>query len=747
MVFIRRGISFCVVFFLLGVWPVMAKTIEIQGNKRIETGTILNYFDQQKLDDLNYLNLLVKELYKTEIFSNIIIEDKVDKVVVIVTESPIINEIKFSGNKKLDSEVILQELSLKPRGNFTKAKLNNDIIRLMELYKRTGRINVEIVPKVKFLEQNRIDLIFKISENSDVKVQYIEFSGNKKFADKKLRDVISTKEDTWYRSRSANYDPDRVIYDKELLRRFYMNQGYADFKVDDNVIEYLPKQKFFLLSFFLNEGKKYYFSGFDLSSQFQNVDLEALKKQVVVKDGDVFSLKLLEKSQAALIKSLSDQGFALVDVDYKLHKDSEDKIFASFSIMQNRKVFFRNIAIIGNTRTYDEIIRRELKIQAGDPYNASLIKRSKQRINNLGFFNSVTFIQKPTDNPGYLDLEIVVSEKPTGELNFGFGYSTTEKFLGNVNVKERNLLGKAHTIFLSTQKSSISNEIDLSYKVPNFLDYNMNFGFDVFDIETNFEESLSDLKTKGLGVEMSYQITEYLRHKVEYDWKLNDITNVDASASRYIQDQAGETTQSSIGNSLIYDKRDNKINPKDGYIIKYNNELAGFGGGVDFFREEIGVMDIDAFFSSKLLLKKIFKAGHIFAFNGDDVRINNRFFLGGASLRGFANAGVGPRDLEDLAALGGEYYYRGSVELSFPVGLPEELGFRASVFSDFGSLTHVDDEKDVEIVDSGDIRVSAGFGINWDSPLGPIRFDFVKAIKKDEFDKTENFRISFGTNF
>lgn len=748
MILLRRNIAYIILLIFLSFsQSVFAKVIEVSGNKRIETGTILNYFDQQRVSDGDYLNDVLKQLYQTEIFSNIEIVEQEDRVIITVDENPIVNEIEFSGNKKLDKEVIIQELSLKQRGNFTKAKLNSDLQRILELYKRTGRINASVKPKVKFLEQNRIDIIFKVSENDDVKVRHIEFSGNKLFSSNELKDVISTKEDTWYRSRSANYDPDRVIYDKEILRRFYLNKGYADFKVEDNVIEYFPNKKFFLLSFSVKEGRKYYFDGFAISSQFQNVDLKPINKNIKIKEGDVFSLDAIEESKDKIEEYINDKGFAFGQVDYDIIKKSEDKIYVSFSISRDRKVFFKNINIVGNTRTYDEVIRRELKIKEGDPYNASLLKRSKQRINNLGFFNNVSFEQKPSDDPNYIDLEIKVSEKPTGELNFGVGYSTTERFLGNINIKERNLLGKAHTVFLSTQKSAISNQVDLSYKIPNFLDYNLIFGFNIFSINAEYDESLSDLETDGIGIDATYNITEYLSHSIGYSYKLNNITDVDPSASRYIRDQEGKTLQSSVTNNFYYDKRDNRLNPKDGYFIKYSNEVAGIGGGVDFLKEELGIMHLDNFLSKKLILKKIFKAGHIFAFNSDEVRINNRFFLGGPSLRGFDNAGVGPRDVEDLASLGGEIYYRGSVELSFPVGLPEELGFRGSVFSDFGTLTHIAEEKDVEIVDSGDIRVSAGFGLNWDSPLGPIRFDFIKALKKDTYDKTESFRISFGTNF
>ena len=720
--------------------------IEISGNKRIETNTILSYFPDKENLTQKDLDRSLKKLYQTKLFSNIeiFLSDRIVKV--IIKENPVINKIEINGNKKLSDTVLLQEMSLEERGVYTKAKLIQDVARINEIYKRSGRINAKIIPKVKFLENNRLDIIINVDEDKKIKIHQVIFHNNHKFSDKKLRKIIATKERKWYRGSSSFFDPDKIIFDKQLLRKFYFNNGYATFNTNDVKIEYIPEIKGFIANYFITEGAIYRFAEVSFTSQYDNIDIASLKPLVKIKSGAKFSLEAIEKSIDAVLLKLNDMGFAFADVEYDLQADKNQQTVAlQIMIKKNKKVYIRNIDIIGNDRTEDKVIRREIRFLEGDPYNNSLLKRSQQRLSNLGFFDNVKIHKYPVPGKDLIDIKFEVLEKPTGELNFGFGYSSTEKFLGNVSIKESNLMGKAHNASVSLQKSSRSNDLDFSYMIPNFLGREFAFGIDLFNLKSEYSESFSEITTQGFRLKAFYELQEYLSQSVDYSFKIDEVTNVDPDASRFIKDQEGRNSYSAVSQSIFYDRRDSSINPSEGYYLKLSNTLAGIGGNIRFFRTELGGVRYFPLLKEKLILKTLLKGGMIEGYGGKDININYRFFLGGSSLRGFRNAGIGPRDNKN-AALGGKYFYKGTVELLFPLGLPEELGFKGSVFSDFGNLTGLDN-KDVDILTKDIIRVSGGVGISWDSPLGPIRFDFASALQKASFDETENFRINFGTRF
>lgn len=737
--------SLVLAILMLYTTTLVAEEIKIYGNKRIETNTILTYFK-----DTNYnnkkLNNILKQLYKTDLFSDIKIITKDNIIKVKVTENPIINKIEIIGNKKLNNDVITQEMSLTERSVYTKSKLINDIARINEIYKRSGRIHAKISPKVRFLDNNRLDLLINIDEHKKTKIQKIIFHNNHKISSRKLKKIIATKEKKWYRGSTSFFDPDRVSFDKQLLRKFYLNKGYATFNVDDTKIEYIPEINGFIANYFLTEGVIYNFSDVLFKSQYSNIKLASLKQFVHIKPKQRFSLSAIEKSVDDILNYLSDTGFAFADVEYDIKTNHDNKTATiEFSIKKNKRIYIRKINIIGNTRTEDKVIRREIRLLEGDPYNNTRLKRSQQRLSNLGFFSNVKIKKFPVPGKDLIDIVFEIEEKPTGELNFGLGYSTTEKFLGNVSIKERNLMGKAHSIALSAQKSSRSNDIDLSYTIPNFMDREFTFGVDLFHLQTEYLESLSEIKTKGLGTNIHYELTEYLSQSLGYSWKIDDVSNIDNNASTFIKEQIGRNTYSALSQGLYYDKRNNKLNPSKGYYIKFSTTLAGLGGDSKFIKAELGGVKYYPFWNDNLIFKTLLKGGLIESYDDDIVRINHRFFLGGSSLRGFRNAGIGPRD-NTGAALGGKYFYKGTVELLFPIGLPEELGFKGSVFSDFGGLTKLDN-KTIDILDKNSIRISYGLGISWNSPLGPIRFDFAKTLKKENFDRTERFRINFGVRF
>ncbi|MBT4922570.1 MAG: outer membrane protein assembly factor BamA [Rickettsiales bacterium] len=723
-----------------------ASDILVRGNQRIESATIKSFFQGIDITSQKDLNHALKRLQNTGIFSDIKIINKSDILHVNVIENPLVNEIHFIGNKKLGSEVLQEELVLAPRSVYTKQVLKSDTQRIVEIYKRSGRVDIEVKPKVKFLDENRIDLIFEIEENEKVKVEKVYFIGSTAFSRDKLQKTILTKEPRWYRFGTSYYDPDKVLYDKELLRRLYNNHGYANFKIEKTDIEYLPQLKSFYVSLTMHEGYIYYFDNIAVKSENELINVEKIFKEITIKQLDKFSYDELEKSKGNILHYLNKNSYAFVDVEYNIKLD--ERLLLSnieFVIKNDKPILIDKIEVSGNTRTYDAVIRSRMKIFEGDAYNVSLIKQSKSRLENLGFFNKVNIRQEPSKKENAINLIIEVEEKPTGELNFGIGYSTTDKFLGNISVKERNLMGMAHTVFLDFQKSSISDQIDFSYKVPNFRDYNYNLGVDLFDISREYEESDANVHTSGFGFNISYNFSDNLSQTLGYDFKNDDIFDVDEDASIYITEQEGESTTSQFSQNLMYNKLNNRFAPTKGYYMKYNTAISGLGGDAKFFKQEFSASKYIPVYKDSVIFKLSLKFGQVEGYDSYDARINNRFFLGGSSFRGFRASGIGPRDF-DGTALGGKYLYQTTLETILPTGLPEELGIKASIFSDIGTVFGLDQEYG-DVNDSKSMRLSVGFGVFWSSPLGPIRLDFGNAIIKESFDKTENFRISFGTTF
>ena len=732
--------------FLLSLNSSLAEyDINIIGNNRIESDTIKSYFYNDK-STADQLNKTLKDLYNTNLFSDIIIRDNDSYLEVEVKENSVINKIEFIGNKALKEDVLKQEMSLSEREVYTKSTLIKDIIRLSEIYKRSGRVKVEIEPKVELLDNNRLNLIIKINENKKSTISKIIFTNNNQFLSRKLKKVISSKEKKWYRSSSSFYDPDRVNFDEQTLRRFYLNNGYAEFNILESKAEYLDNLNVFILNFLLAEGDIYNFSNFTFENQYDNLNEIDLYSLVKVKTGEKFSLDKIEESVDAILEFLSNKGFAFSDVDFEINNNKLSLTSdIKFIIKKNRKIYIRNIKISGNDRTEDKVIRKELRFLEGDSFNNTRIQRSKQRLSNLGFFSKVQIKKTAIEGTNQIDIEFIVEEKPTGELNFGFGYSTTEKFLGNITIKERNLYGKAHQVSTSIQKSSRSNDIDFSYVLPDFQDRGFSLGVDFFNLQTDYTESLSEIKTQGSSLKIFYEITEYLSQSLSYTLKSDNVSNVNSSASIYIKEQVGKNIYSGVSESLFYDKRNNKVNPTKGYYLKSTVTLAGVGGDTQFVKLEQGGVSYKPIYKNKVIFKSLIKSGIISGYSDHDIKINNRFFLGGSSFRGFETSGIGPRD-SDGASLGGKYFIKSTLEIIFPLGLPEELGFKGSIFSDIGTLTAIDNDSN-DISDNASLRLSTGVGIAWESPLGPIRFDYAKAQIKEDYDELETFRINFGTRF
>ena len=725
-------------------------SIAVEGNERIEAETVRSYLAISVGDpfDGRAVNQALKSLFATGLFADVTIRREGRSLVVRVVENPIVNRVAFEGNSKIKDAQLEAEVQLKPRIVYTRPRVQSDVQRIVEIYRRSGRFAATVNPKVIQLEQNRVDVVYEIDEGPVTGVRAISFVGNTKFSDSELRGAISTRESAWYRFFSSDdtYDPDRLTFDRELLRKFYLKEGYADFRVVSAVAELTRDREDFIITFTVEEGERYNFGKIDVETKLKDVNVDTLRPLLTTEEGDTYNADEVEKSIQALTDAVGNLGFAFVDIEPAVNRDREKKtIDLTYQIAEGPRVYVDRINIVGNVRTLDKVIRREFRLVEGDAFNAAKIRRSRDRIRSLGFFEKVDVTAEPGDSPDRSVINVDVEEKSTGELSFGVGISSLDGPLADVSITERNLLGRGQDLKLGLTLSARRQEADISFTEPYFLDRNISAGFDIFRRTTDFQdESSFDEENTGFGLRMGYSITEELSHSVNYRLSFDNLNDVPDTASRFIKAQVGDSIKSSIGHSLLYDKRDSRIDTRDGYYVGMGQEFAGVGGTVYYFQQtaragyyypinDDWVASINA------------RAGYMVGL-GEDVRVNDRFTLGGNSLRGFEASGVGPRDITTDDALGGNIFYSTSIEFSTPIRIIQDVDIRGSIFTDIGSLFSVDD-KGPEVADEGSPRAAAGVGFSYVSPFGPIRVDFAQAFLKEDFDKTELIRFSFGTRF
>jgi outer membrane protein insertion porin family len=726
--------------------------IRVVGTKRIDPSTVNSYVQVQPGDsyDSARIDASLKSLFNTGLFADVTLRREGDALIIQVVENPIINRIAFEGNKRLADDVLDAEVTLRPRVVFTRTKVQNDVKRLLDIYRRSGRFGATVDPKVIQLPENRVDLVFEIDEGPSTGIRAINFIGNQQFSDGSLREVIQTDESAFYRFLTSNdtYDPDRLSFDRELLRRFYLSEGYADFRVVSAIAELTEDREDFVITFTVEEGPEYSFGKVAVTSKLRNIEPSELESLIVGEEGEQYNADEVEETVQALTASLGARGFAFVDVRPRVNRDREARLLdVTYEISEGPRVFVERINISGNVRTLDEVIRREFTIAEGDAFNTAKLRATRQRLNNLGFFSRVDITNDPGEAADRTVINVAVEEQSTGELSIGAGFSSTSGPLGDISIRERNLLGRGQDLRLGLSLGTEQQRIDLSFTEPYFLDRNLAVGFDAFIRTTDLsDESSFQEDQQGFALRAGYQLEPDLRHTVRYRLARQSVDDVEDTASEVVKAQAGSHVASSVSNDFFLDRLNRRFNPTDGYFASYNIEVAGLGGSEQFLRNEVSSGIYSPLFGTSVIASLTGEAGHVFTFDDDSVRLTNRFYLGGSSLRGFESAGIGPRDLLTDDAIGGHQFYAGTAEVTFPLGLPDEFDIKGSIFSDFGASWGIDDPFP-NLVDDSTPRASLGVGLGWVSPFGPLRVDFASAVLKEDYDKTQTFSFNFGTRF
>ncbi len=745
------------------------RNIRVDGNRRVEPETVRSYlrFNIGDPYDAGKVDQSIKALFATGLFSDVRIDRDGAGVVVTVVENPVISRVAFEGNREVDKDTLQNEVQLKQRSVYTRARVQADVQRILDVYRRQGRFAASVEPKIIELDNNRVNLVFEINEGDATKVKAINFIGNRAFSDSQLRDIITTSQSGLFDFiKGTNiYDPDRLALDKELLRQYYMKNGYADVRVVSAGAELDRDGSGFFITFVIDEGELFNFGTIDIESSLAPIDPKSLRGELLTTSGSLYNQSQMDKTVERLTLVVSEQGYAFARVRPRAGRDPSGRaINVTYLIDEGPRVYIERINIIGNQRTRDYVVRREFRLAEGDAYNPLMVDKAKKRLQNLGFFKTVEIKRRPGSAPDRVILDVQLEEQSTGELSFGAGYSTSEGVIGDVSISERNLMGRGQFLRLRLAGSLDRMQIDLSFTEPRFLDRNLAAGFDLFHkVSTATTTQPFDSRSTGGTLRVGFPLAENLWLVNSYSLVNNAIDNVQTGASRALIEAAGEYWTSSWGTSISYDTRNHPKDPTGGYFLTAGSELAGLGGDVHYWRATVEGRYYYPI-TEKITFVGRAVAGHIMGLGGEDVRMLDLFYKGGETIRGFNRVGFGPRDLLTGDALGGDTFWATTAEVRFPLPfIPDDLGMKGAVFADAGALFGAgalaknlntqcgvavpDPTAGVCLGDAKTIRTSVGVSLIWSSPLGPLRLDFAKPITKESYDDQQFFRFGAATKF
>jgi outer membrane protein insertion porin family len=801
--------TFLVAAGMLVAGPALAQAVVVKGNSRVDAETIRSYFSGT---DQNGVNDGVKSLYATGLFSDVKVSRQGSSVVVSVVENNVINRVAFEGNSKLKSDQLATEVQTRSRGAYAASTVEADMERIRDLYRRGGRGDATVTSRTVSLPNGRIDVVFTIDEGSKTGVKTINIVGNSAISSYRLRNLMTTTEMnylSWLKTSDV-YDPDKIASDQELIRRYYLKNGYADFRVVGSDSVYDAAQKGWIVTITVEEGAQYRVGSVNVESRLADVDSGSLKNVVSVKAGDVYDGDQVEKTVEALTRAVAARGYAFSSARPRGDRDTAAHTIAlGFVIEDGPRVYIERVNVRGNTRTREYVVRREFDLGEGDAYNRVLVDRAERRLNNLGFFKRVRVINEPGSSPDRVVVNVDVEDQPTGSFAVSGGYSTVDGIIGEVSLTESNFLGRGQFVRAALSLGQRTRGIDLSFTEP-YLWGRISGGVDLFAKRSvNSQYSLYDTTVVGTTLRLGLPITEEISFSPRYsiyqsnmtipnttDRPYNDcsvaipgftpvggaagignscVSNGEASLA--IKEASGRRLTSLVGYTLSYNALDNPRNPTQGFYAELRQDIAGLGGDSKFFRTTADSRYYYPLYENIVGFARL-QAGNITAMGGSDLRIVDNFNPGPSLVRGFAPGGIGPRDVSDpanirSAALGGTNYVGGTLEAQFPIfGLPKELGLKAAVFADAGTLWGYKGKENfgsylglggsapcqaavagvtqgscITVSDSQKIRSSVGASILWASPLGPIRFDYAWAVSKDKNDQTQVFRFSGGSSF
>ncbi len=740
--------------------------IAVEGNRRIDADTVRSYFHAApdgRFDEAAR-DAGLKALLATSLFDKVTIERKGERLVVHLTEAPVLDRVAFEGNKKIKDKELAAIVESKPRGALQRAAVQADVGRIMEAYRHAGRDDVGVVPQVIDRGNDRVDLVYEVTEGKKTTVQQINFVGNKVFGKRQLAAVIKTSATNVlsFMTGGDDYDPDRIAADREQLRSYYRSKGYADANVTSASAEYDPAAHGFTLTFSIDEGPLYRFGDINIVGNVPGLDGEKLRPLLVTRSGAVFNGNALDKTNEILATELAKLGYPFAQALTRTTRDAAaQRIDVAYTIEQGPRTYVERIEIHGNTRTRGYVIRREFDIAEGDAYNKTLIDRAERRLKNLNYFKTVKISTRPSSTPDRVVLDVEVVEQSTGDFMVSGGYSTTDGFLGEVKVGERNFLGTGKTLNASVTYGQYARGIDLSASEPYFLGTRISAGIELYgrqNTSSPYQSYGSDVY--GATVQFGTPLTEQLGMQYRYAIYNQNITlnpaALTAAPSLPIQQAAaaGPAWVSAVGDTATYNTLDNIKSPTNGINAQLKQDLAGLGGDVKFLRTTADVRYYHSINDDVVGLVRA-QGGYVTGWGGQQVPLLNSFFGGPSMVRGFAPNGIGPRDLTPgttMDNVGGSMYWATTAELQSNIpGVPQEYGLKATAFVDAGSVfrysgptTFPGSSQSLQLANTNVLRSSVGAGLSWASPFGPLTVDYAVPLTKAAYDVVQPLHFGAG---
>lgn len=728
---------------------IRVSEIRVIGNRRVSSGTVLSYLPVNIGDVVTQssLNVALERLFDTGLFKDIGIGSDAGVVTINIQENPIINRINIEGNDAIDDDRLMAAIDVQPRRVFTQKLALEATRKLLDVYQAGGRFGASVEPKIIELDENRVDLVFEVNEGPLIKITSIAFSGNQRYSDRVLRSVISSRENRWWAflSSADKYDEGRLDYDVRLLRQFYLARGYADIAVTRVRGGLLPDRSGFAVSFMLDEGTQYTVRDITLTSEIENIDIPDLISLVGFDDDNQYDVRMLEQGLVDITNRLGEFGYAFVDVRPEVTTVPEDSVLdIHITVGKARKNFVERIDIIDNTRTLDDVIRREMELVEGDAFNTLKLERSERNIRNLGYFAKVDVRNIQGSSEDQTISQIIVEEQSTGEFSVGIGYSTLDKASLNLGIAERNFLGSGRSVRASIGLSDSRTDFVLGLTEPYFLGRNLTGSASIFN-EKSKSNSVTTNRT-GVNFGVGFSAANDIYHQISYRLDQSKTTVSSTTATSVTGENGKNILTSSVSYTIGKDTRDNKFDPSEGHLLELSETLAGLGGDAQYSRTIGRAAYYQPYLFNAVILGVRGRVGHVSGI-GEKVTQSQRFFLGGRLVRGFTGSGIGPRDTGSKGAVGGNNMYSGSVEIVSDLGLSKDIGLRWTAYTDFGSVWGSDYPAGVTKPDDESLRASLGVGLLWDTVIGPMSFYWADPISKQSHDETKRFQLSIGTRF
>ncbi len=801
MVRMNKFVKAAIVALALGVQPIafgmlmlgsmsvaaeaaVVNRIDVRGNSRMDEITVKTYltispgqqFTNQDIDDS------VKALYGTGLFTDVSIYQSGSTLIVEVDESGIVNDVFFEGNKRLKDVALAGVVQTSARSVFSEEKVSSDVLRISEAYSRVGREDATVSYEVVPLANNRVNVIFRVNEGDKTKIRSITFIGNNSFGQRRLQEVMETKQSNWFSwlRNDDIYDPERLRSDEERLRRFYFNRGFADFQVLSTDVQYDDIENQYLITVSVDEGPRYTFGNISIDSTIAEVDTDSLYPLLETQPGEYYSSKKVEDTIIAVTENFAENGFAFVQVVPRGDRDfSTNAIDVIYQIDEGPRVYIERINIVGNDRTRDHVIRREFDISEGDPLNQVMLQRTRRRLERLGFFDSVNISTRPGSSPDKMIVTVRVVDKATGEFAVGGGYSTANGALGEISFSESNFLGRGQFLKVSAGFGTDNQRYQLSFTEPYFLGYRVSGGFDLFYEESDSNSNRSyGIDSYGGTLRFGVPITENTRSQFFYSY-IDQETQFDGDEidsgppdGDGIQgNTSGELsaalarspswTKSGVGFSITHADLDNIRDPREGVYYKITNTIWGAGGDAQYASTTGSAIRYTLLSDEADLVSMLrVRGGANWVWgSSSNYRTQDNTFQGSRDIRGFDSYGFGPRDPVTGDALGGLYYWNATAEVTFPMPfLPESIGIRGGFFADAGQLWGLDSATRKAIIDANPgvsteqlddntLRASVGASVIWASPFGPLRLDYAFPISEAPWDDTREFSFGVSTSF